>query len=64
MPTTSDPGRRPRWVALLAADDVEAAVRFLYQGDGAGSLGASPSSLRASSRSTSRRRRCGRSRLG
>lgn len=37
-----------RWVALLAADDVEAAVRFLYQGDGAGSIGASASSLRAS----------------
>jgi hypothetical protein len=36
-----------RWIALLAADDVEAAVQFLYQGDGAGSLAASASSLRA-----------------
>lgn len=36
-----------RWIALLAADDVEAAVRFLYQGEGAGSLAASASSLRA-----------------
>jgi hypothetical protein len=34
-----------RWVALLAADDVEAAVQFLYQG--AGSLAASASSLGA-----------------
>ena len=36
-----------RWVGLLAVDDVEAAVRFLYQGDGAGSIGADASSLRA-----------------
>lgn len=35
-----------RWVGLLAADDAEAAVRFLHQGDGAGSLGASADSLR------------------
>jgi hypothetical protein len=36
-----------RWVALLAEDDVESAVRFLYQGEDAGSLAASASSLRA-----------------
>jgi hypothetical protein len=36
-----------RWIALLAADDLEAAVQFLYQGDGADSLAASASSLRA-----------------
>jgi hypothetical protein len=36
-----------RWIGLLAADDVEVAVQFLYQGEGAGSLGASASSLRA-----------------
>jgi hypothetical protein len=36
-----------RWIGLLAADDVEAAVEFLYQGEGAGSLAASASSLRA-----------------
>ena len=36
-----------RWIGLLAADDAEAAVRYLYQGEGAGSLAASASSLRA-----------------
>jgi hypothetical protein len=36
-----------RWIGPPAADDVEAAVRFRYQGDGAGSLAASASSLRA-----------------
>jgi hypothetical protein len=35
-----------RWIALLADDHVEAAVQFLYQGEDAGSLGASTSSLR------------------
>ena len=37
-----------RWIGLLAEDDVEAAVQFLYQGEGAGSLAASASSLRES----------------
>ncbi|WP_117212454.1 hypothetical protein [Allorhizocola rhizosphaerae] len=35
-----------RWVGLLAADDFEAAVRFLWQGEGAGSMAVSASSLR------------------
>jgi hypothetical protein len=36
-----------RWVGLLAADDVEAAVQFLHQGEGAGPLAATASNLRA-----------------
>lgn len=36
-----------RWIGLVAADDAEAAVRYLYQGEGASSYGASAASLRA-----------------
>lgn len=36
-----------RWANLLAADDFEAAVLFLCQGNGANSMAGSPSALRA-----------------